>query len=188
MKKIALILLCTLLSITMYGQIDGTQHIKFKGIPMNGSCEEFAEKLGNEGFKLDTNHLKNKKEYQLRGDFAGFNNCNVILKSAEGKDILMGITVEFPIKLKEKTIADYMSLKNMMTTKYGRPTSCVEDKIRLNNNILEIKDVEYKSEFLVPGGAVILWIQSRLITHNVMMRYIDKLNYKISENNVIDDL
>ena len=188
MKKIILLLLCALLSTAIYGQNKGTQHIKFKGIPIDGSCKEFAEKLGQEGFQLDTIHLKNKNEYQLKGEFAGFKNCYIILKSAEGKDLLMGVTVEFPLKLKEPSIEDYKSLKKMLTLKYGKPSSCVEDKIRANNGILNIKDVEYKVEYLVPGGAVVLWIQSRLVTHTIKMRYIDKLNLKISENNVIEDL
>ena len=54
MKKYLLLILCTLfISVSLSAQSKSNQHLKFMGIPINGSITNFQNKLIAKGFKYD---------------------------------------------------------------------------------------------------------------------------------------
>lgn len=54
MKKYLLLILCTLfISVSLGAQSKSNQHLKFMGIPINGSITNFQNKLIAKGFKYD---------------------------------------------------------------------------------------------------------------------------------------
>lgn len=54
MKKYLLLILCTLfISVSLSAQSKSNPHLKFMGIPINGSITNFQNKLIAKGFKYD---------------------------------------------------------------------------------------------------------------------------------------
>ena len=55
MRKLFLLLLMTLFSYALFAQ---AEHMKFAGIPLTGSIEQFQKKLVVKGFRLNTKASK----------------------------------------------------------------------------------------------------------------------------------
>lgn len=74
MKKYLLLILCTLfISVSLGAQSKSNQHLKFMGIPINGSITNFQNKLIAKGFKYDQAGSKALESPTriYKGQFAG---------------------------------------------------------------------------------------------------------------------
>lgn len=74
MKKYLLLILCTLfISVSLSAQSKSNQHLKFMGIPINGSITNFQNKLIAKGFKYDQAGSKALESPTriYKGQFAG---------------------------------------------------------------------------------------------------------------------
>ena len=98
MKKILLSLLCIFSVFTLFAQTVETettaepmssteassvehQHLTFKGIPIDGTPEEFGRKLEAEGFEY--NYKIQGLYWYKGGSFAGYSDCELIVKTYE---------------------------------------------------------------------------------------------------------
>lgn len=123
-------------------------HLKFKGIPLDGTLDAFVARLEADGFSkvsLGENWedfmpvppprygaAKSGEEGDgvttLEGEFAGYKGCRVEVSTLKGKDLVARINVNFPAQKRWAGLyGNYKDLKDMMTAKYGRPTGCVEE-------------------------------------------------------------
>ena len=133
MKQILLTLLLTLFVSTGNAQ---TEHMKFMGIPMEGTIQEFSNKLQAKGFTIAKVYPGNIA-IALNGDFAGYRDCAVgIVGDISGR--VCKINVIFPAMDKwselERCYNDY---KSMLSEKYGKPKDCVEKFQNISNDDLK---------------------------------------------------
>ena len=118
-------LLCTLLlTLTVCLCSAQTEHMKFKGIPMEGTLQSFTLKLKAKGYvPLGTEDGVSV----LKGEFAGYKNCH-IYAVADKSGMICRVCVEFPKMDKWADLEScYSSYKDMLTEKYGEPKVCVEE-------------------------------------------------------------
>lgn len=76
MKKLLSSLLFIAIIMTASAQVkqDTSQHLTFKGVPLDGTLDQYVLKMKQNGFK----HLSTKDGVaMLQGDFAGYKECFV---------------------------------------------------------------------------------------------------------------
>lgn len=194
MRKLFTTLVCLFVACGSFAQ-NTEQHLKFKGIPIDGTPSEFGAKLKASGFKY-VEDVSGIQWYE--GNFAGYNNCNVAVKSTN--NLVYEVVVLFPEDYSWNRLNNtYSSLKEMLTTKYGSPESSIE-KFKNTPSYVNIDDDNdkyreigygrcvYGSTFvsLVDGlGTIGLEIKK---THCVGLHYHDYLNEKKKESAAINDL
>ena len=101
-----------------------TGHMKFKGVPMEGTLQSFTTKLKAKGFTpvgiQDGVSL-------LKGEFAGYKNCT-IGAVADKSGMICKVSVIFPEMDKWGDLERcYSNYKSMLTEKYGEPETCIEE-------------------------------------------------------------
>ena len=96
-------------------------HLTFKGIPITGTLESFAQKMEAKGFRKT---YSDKSFIGLEGEFAGYSECNIYVFKVPNRNIVHEVVVRFP---KESSWAnlekEYYKFKDMLTNKYGESTS-----------------------------------------------------------------
>ena len=95
-----------------------TEHMKFKGVPMEGTLQTFTSKLKAKGFMpigvQDGVSL-------LKGEFAGYKDCT-ICAVADKSGMICKVSVIFPAMDKWGDLERcYSNYKSMLSEKYGAP-------------------------------------------------------------------
>ncbi len=61
---------------------DTSKHLTFKGVPLDGTLDEFVLKMKKSGFE----HIGTEKGYALlQGDFASYKGCSLGVSNSKGK-------------------------------------------------------------------------------------------------------
>jgi hypothetical protein len=197
MKKNFIVLFLSLTVFISFAQVktDSSQHLTFKGVPLDGTLDQYVSKMKQNGFKLlslDDGVAK------LLGDFAGYKDCHVDVSTLKQKDLVHKIGVRFPGKDTWSTLSgNYFDLKQMLTEKYGKASDVVEkfdtysqpkdDHSKLHE--VKFDGCKYYSIWETDKGE----IQSS-IDHNgltscfVKLVYFDKINSATVKKQAIDDL
>ena len=103
-----------------------SDHLFFKGVPIDGSLEEYVARMKYVGFE----YVGKQEDGTaiLQGDFAGFKACLVGVAAIQPLDIVNKIIVLFPERDDWAFLeGDYNGLKALLTEKYGKPSECVEE-------------------------------------------------------------
>ncbi|MCR5423678.1 MAG: hypothetical protein K6E93_02825 [Bacteroidales bacterium] len=172
-----------------------SNHLTFKGVPIDGTLKQYVVQMTRAGFALvetqDGNAL-------LRGDFAGYKGCQVYVSTIEGNDVVSYITVQFPVQNTwEHLYGNYKNLKDLLTEKYGRPSSVKEVFLRSSysntdaGKLGRVKDgdCKYETRFTTDKGEIVLWIDhERLFSTFVCLQYKDRVNSDIVKQHAINDL
>ncbi len=166
-------------------------HLKFKGIPIDGSTEDFASKLKKDGFKPVETYNGN---IYFDGNFAGYN-CRVLLESTPSgivcavKALMENHDEWQPIEY------DYMTLKAALIKKYGEPTKCIEkfEGSKPNRNSskyisLITGECNYVTTFETMNGTITLSIIEEHSGGCPTLVYQDKENSKIAASDMLDEL
>ena len=180
-----------LLPITLYAQ---NEHLTFKGIPITGTIESFSYKLVNKGFKKKP---CGKGMALLQGEFAGYRNCEIVVYRMDKKNLVYATGVKFPNCEQWSLLeSNYLNLKQMLITKYGEPSSCVErfqqdyvydDSSKLN--ALKMDGCEYETIFETEKGRIVLALAHESVFKCfVVLGYIDAINGGLARKSAIDDL
>ena len=141
MKRIFLSLLCIFSVFSLFAQTVETettaeptssteassverQHLTFKGIPIDGTPEEFGRKLEAVGFEYN---YKSQGSYWYKGgSFAGFHDCEVIVKAYD--NLVYEVVAILPTRYKWSHLYDdYSSLVYSLKKKYGEPIYTTEE-------------------------------------------------------------
>lgn len=124
MKKIFFFFLFAVISYTVFAQ-SASEHLTFKGVPINGTLNEFVSKLKQKGLA----HIGTEEGIaMLKGDFAAYKNCTIAAVSLKQKNLVAKVGVIFPsLETWSSLSNNYFSLKEMLTKKYGEPAVCVEE-------------------------------------------------------------
>jgi len=190
-KFILLFLFCT----TTLTFAQTSEHLIFKGVPIDGTLSEYVSKMEEAGF--------NKIEIDdglamLQGDFASYKDCIIGVATLDQKDLVSKISIIFPESSKWSTLSsNYYYLKELLTEKYGAPSEIVEkfdtysEPKDDNAKIHEVRmdRCKYYTSFELENGTIQLSIENDgIITCFVMLSYFDKINSQAIRQHAIDDL
>lgn len=176
--------------------MEQSTHLKFKGVPIDGSLAQFLSRMQSKGFEVTSE--RKDEIHRLEGDFAGFKQCEVYVSTLDNQDLVSRITVCFPTQDQWKNLyGDYKTLKEMLIEKYGRPVSCVERFTGSLGNLgddfrmiaVRNDECQYVTRFASDEGDIILSIEQREGLYCfAQLVYQDKENSQAVRKSAIDDL
>lgn len=161
MKKLLLTVFVLVMSITAFAQ-NSSEHLLFKGIPIDGPLNQFVSKLQSDGYTLE---CKDADNAVLSGTFAGRDNCYlyVVVKNK----LVAAVMVMFPKGSNWNALEiEYSIFKNALTDKYGEPIKVVEqfqgyiptlDSTKYQKLIKG--ECEYSTHYMTDKGMITLGIQ-----------------------------
>lgn len=194
MKKITVLLIAAVLSFSAFAQ-ESSQHLAFKGVPIDGTLAQFVANMKAKGF---TGGANKDGTAVLEGDFAGYKSCYVIVSTLKNKDLVSTIGVIFPECGNWSILeGNYVKLKEMLSTKYGEPAEVVEefqnqyatrdDSSKLHE--LKMDRCTYQTLWRTEKGNLVLkLIKGDYGTVHVLLAYYDKINGLEVEAAAMDDL
>jgi hypothetical protein len=197
MKAVLTTIFCFVLTITSFAQnkTDTTEHMTFKGVPIDGTINEYVSKMKQSGFTLIGTE---DGVAMLKGDFAAYKDCIIGVATLKGKDLVSKITVIFPNRETWATLAsNYFNLKELLTEKYGEPSEFVEkfntsyepDDDNSKMHEVGMNNCKYYTTFELENGSIQLSIGNDSFTSSfVMLSYYDKTNSDKVRQKAIDDL
>ena len=197
MKKRLLTFLFLMTAVFCFGQ-EESGHLLFKGIPIDGTLKEFVTKLEAKGYELID---VREGSSLLKGNFAGFKDCIIVVNTITGKDLVYSASVLFEKYDTWRPLeTDYLKLKTYLTIKYGAPEQVEEkfpeyekyniipDDIQKMSELLK-NTCSYSSVFRKEKGTIFLTISSNnKTTGSVGLVYRDQLNYSIENIEALEDL
>ncbi|WP_304291267.1 hypothetical protein [Porphyromonas uenonis] len=179
-----------------------TEHLKFMGIPIDGSPKSFANKLKSRGFTLK-NSLSPDVIW-MTGTFAGVSNSDVFIYKSPSSTNVYRVRVAFPdvdswsqLEMRYNQFKDWLSQKYLLLEEteefQGYPPSSDSDKMTklyLDNCTYscEYGAGSSKGEFI---GRIFLAIQSNSSAYKegyVAIEYQDYLNGVKAEQSFLEDL
>ena len=124
MKKFFFVLSLLLSSVSLIAQTV-SEHLTFKGVPIDGTLNEYVKKMENAGFS----YLGQEDgTAMLQGDFAGYKNCIIGVSTLKAVNVVSTIGVIFPFCEDWSSLErNYEGLKSMLTKKYGEPAEVKEE-------------------------------------------------------------
>lgn len=190
MKKLVLAILL-LAGLTTNAQ---TGHLTFKGVPIDGTINEFVGKLKQKGLR----HMGTENGSAiLIGDFASYKECTIAVASYDN-GIVSKVVVAFPDKdTWSKLYNNYATLKEMLTEKYGEPALVEErfdgygapddDEDRMYR--VKFDRCKYLCDFAADGGIIELRIEHTGVSScYIILIYQDTANTEKARSSAIDDL
>lgn len=190
MKRILVLGMAMMIAFAVSAQ---TGHLTFKGVPIDGTLNSFVSKLKQKGFSV----LSSEKGIaMLKGDFASYKNCMVAVYEHES-GIVNRVAVMFPDKdTWDRLYGNYSNLKEMLTEKYGEPTSIEEFQntsynMDDNDRMHEVRmdRCQYISDWVTANGMIELRIEHQSVLGcMVVLVYADAENEAKVRSSAIDDL
>ena len=171
-------------------------HLTFKGIPITGTLENFAQKLEAKGFKKI---YSDKTSVYFEGEFAGYSKCKICVLKIPNRNIVHRVGVCLPEESLWAILEDeYNQFKGMLTNKYGEPASHSEtfkegaltfnDEAKMSS--LKEGNCDYWTKWKVENGYIKVQIFSLPDTDggNILLTYFDKINDALADKVKEDDL
>ena len=195
MKRILIALLFIFSCIGAMAQ-NANEHLKFMGIPINGTLESFTQKLVAKKIKS----IQAAEGVGLfNGAFAGKNDCNIFVATVPNRNIVSKVVVCLPSKDTWEWLEnDYKQFKQMLTSKYGEPLQHSEtfkagaftSSDYLKISALKEGKCDYHSSWGLNEGFIILEIFNADGSPDCCVRlsYYDAINYKLAEDSKQNDL
>ncbi|MEQ1796896.1 MAG: hypothetical protein ABL872_03025 [Lacibacter sp.] len=196
MKTIFFTLLFTLNVTATFAQMqsDSSKHLTFKGVPIDGTLNEYVSKMKKSGF------IQMKTEDGvafLKGDFAAYKNCTLGVSTLKQKNLVSKIAVTFPdCDTWSALSSNYFNLKEMLTDKYGEPSECIEkfQSTTLEHDGYKMTQVQldackYYTIYKTEKGTIELSI-SHYDTDRCFVKlvYLDKINSETIKKEALSDL
>ncbi len=194
MKKITTSLLLFLFTISSFSQ-SNSEHLTFKGVPIDGTLSEYVMEMKKAGFTL----VETKDGIAiLEGDFAAYKDCAIGIVTLKQKDLVSKITVVFPDHDTWSSLStNYYNLKELLTEKYGEP---VENKEKFDTSSqpdddyskmfqVQFNNCIYYTTYETENGSIQLSIDHEGVSNCfVRLTYFDKTNSEIIRAKALDDL
>ena len=193
---------------------DGT-HLIFNNVPINGSLKYYVAQMEKKNFRIyverfglegdeETKEQKEQKEQKAKleaykegkvtmvGDFADFKKCRLYVETLANKDLVYKIQVEFQyVSEWKKKKENYFHLKQLLTQKYGAPTSCTEklkpesmEDYDINNSFHKGRS-KYETIYKTDKGDITLYINKN---SRIILEYLDKKNSELITEHALEEL
>ena len=193
MKKIV-VTLFLLMSFTLtFAQ--SSEHLKFKGVPIDGTLSEYVLKMKQAGFQLVGT---DDGVALLEGEFAGYRGCLIAVSTLKSVNVVNTIGVVFPARENWSSLeGDYEHLKSMLTEKYGEPSDVVEkfqgygDPQTDQEKWINIMTDNYTwyTIFETENGDIQLSLEKGDYgEYFVLLKYFDKINTEAVRSAAMEDL
>lgn len=190
MKKLFITLLATVLLAPIFAQ---TEHMKFKGIPIDGSLADFTNQMKQKGFIY---FGAEDGIAAFTGEFASYKDCTIEVLSSQSTKTVSKVGVFFPkCDTWAQLYGNYSQIKELLIIKYGEPAESTEmfqsfvsddDNSRIFE--AEMNRCKYNSTWETEKGTIRLEIANDNFTCYVALHYWDKINTKAVRNSALDDL
>ena len=195
--------------------IDDGTHLIFNNVPINGSLKYYVAQMEKKNFRIyverfglegdeETKEQKEQKEQKAKleaykegkammvGDFADFKKCRLYVETLANKDLVYKIQVEFQYVYEwEKKKENYFHLKQLLTQKYGAPTSCTEklkpesmEDYDINNSFHKGRS-KYETIYKTDKGDITLYINKH---YYLILEYLDKKNSELITEHALEEL
>ena len=191
MKKLFSFVFVAILAVGAFAQ---SQHLAFKGVPIDGTLKSYTQKMVEKGFVYEGTQ---DGIALLSGDFAGQKKCYVAVSTLKGNDVVNMIAVFFNSHdTWSGVLGQYEQLKEMLTEKYGDPKNIREEFTTyaesdgLKLSALHSGEYVWATTFGTNLGDIELSIVEGEKYHSgrVMLRYYDKQNSEKVRQSAMDDL
>lgn len=193
MKTKILTIILTLTTMLTFAQT--SEHLLFKGVPIDGTLDEYVSKMEQNGFNRLTTE---DGTALLTGDFAGYKGCVVSVSTLKQKDLVYKIVVVFPEKETWSTLSgNYFDLKQMLSEKYGKSSEVME-KFEIQTDIMDdntkmhhvkLDRCRYHSIYVTEKGTIKLSIEHDGVTSCfIRLTYFDKSNGNVIKEKAKGDL
>jgi hypothetical protein len=192
---ITLFLAITLISSYAQDNVNTSNHMTFKGVPIDGTLNEYVVKMKKSGF---THKGTENQIAILEGDFAAYKGCTIGVATLKQKDLVSYITVIFPESDTWSILSsNYYNLQELLTEKYGEPSESVEKWDTYSNpnddgdrmHAVKMDNCKYYTTFETENGQIQLSIDhDNVLSCFVRLTYFDKINSEKIREEAIDDL
>jgi len=188
MKKFLFALI--LIALPLVG--NAQEHMKFMGIPIDGSASQFEQKL------VTQKGMTKIREHMYNGRYFGIDDCHICL--AVINNIVRNIGVFFPVASDWRALSSrYEELKENLTAKYGNPYKVVEyfDSSFADDDYSKFSEVKrdachFCTSWSTSVGEVKLEIVNNKADYTsypqIYLSYLDYENYFKAEAAKSDDL
>ncbi len=191
MKKLILTLAAIVLAVSAFAQ---DQHLKFKGIPIDGPLNSFVSSLKSQGF---ISLWIQDGIASLSGTFAGYPQSNVIVVSTN--DVVWKVIVTLPEQDTWASVKQrYEEFKVSFETKYKVKPESEETFPGYPNEGSGVEYLAFSDEratwaslFIIPNGYAQLSIKSSIANSTklqVWIEYYDLLNSDVRERATMEDI
>lgn len=190
MKKVLIVAAAVLLSISALAQ---AEHLKFKGIPIDGEYKAFAEQLVQKDFKqIETS----ADGIVLSGNFMATPEVIVLIYPDPTSKRVSSVSTMFKAGDNWATFeAKYYDVIDMYKEKYGAPTQHAEEfTVDVHNDdffrksALHDGQCNYTSIWEKEGGRIVLSLAYSQLSYYVICTYVDEQNEKALRQTIIDDI
>ena len=185
MKKTIILLLCCFLTISLYAQ---KEHLKFMGIPLNGTITQFQQKLQAKGVRYDAKSSKSIPTgcKIFKGSFSG-KPADFYVYFDEKTKIVYRAKAVIQKKGSESVKSEQMNFKDLLSNKY--PNHVPQDGEQGGFPAYSILLPDSQNEYL---GSIDLYITdtgySFLDDYYLHIDYTDGPNGNTHQKNNMDDL
>ena len=175
---------------------DKSEHLSFKGVPIDGTLNEYVAKMKAAGFSLPWD--AGRYSYSARRFRRLSKVVQVGVSTLKAVNVVSTIGVIFPSHDDWSSLErDYDHLKSMLTQKYGEPTEVVEQfqgRTNPNTNNEKLHELmmdrcTWYTTFETTKGDIQLSLQkSDFGQYFVLLKYYDKINTDTVRSAAMDDL
>lgn len=186
MKRTLLISLCCLLSIMAQAQ---TEHLKFMGIPLNGSITAFQTKLQAKGIKYDAEGSRQLKVgcRCFKGSFSG-EKANFYVYYNEKSKMVYRAKAVITCLSKEKGEEKFSSFRLMLKSKYSDGYSNDSEQDGHPSLTIIVPDSKQENDLGCVGMYISNPPYSFIDEVYLHIDYEDIANTKVNQVNNMDDL
>lgn len=189
MKNIIAIITAAILSIVCFGQ---EAHLKFKGISIEGNYKAFAQKLIQKGF---TQIESSEDGIILSGNFMATPNVMVLVYPDPTTKAVSAVSAMIEAGNNWPSIeGQYYKVVDTYKEKYGAPKEHFESFTSSPSSDWDKKHAlyegqcNYKSQWSVEGGRIIISLVYFQLNNYVVCAYVDEQNEKALRKTIIDDI
>ena len=178
-----------------------TEHLKFMGIPIDGSPKSFANQLKSKGFTFKSSSTPDI--IWMTGTFAGISDSNVLIYKSPSSANVYKVRVVFPgqdswtqIEIRYNRFKDWLSQKYLLTESKEEFQGYSPERDSSKMTKLILGDCSYWSVYGAgtPDGTFLGSVYLDLMSISgenkgyVRIEYEDYLNGENAEQGIIDDL
>ena len=184
MKRILFILALVMSTVTMMAE---DEHLKFKGVEIDGNLSSFAKKLEGQGFTISS---VEDDYYKMTGTFTAQDVKLVVRATPYSKIVYSVLVVYEPIHPWPSQEQHYRKIVENLKNKYGTPSEEIWDvNTSLPEHYISEKKSTAQTRFNCENGEITIGIYNTLyVGVSTYILYQDKENYAIYEEEVASDL